>query len=195
MRTHPMTTIAIQKKEKHPAAKKNATQGVIMEQKRGALFKIGDMAVYPSHGVGIIDAIESKNLSGKEQKFYILRLLSNGMTIMIPTDNVEQVGLRGIVASREISKVYKILKDKTAPSDSQTWNRRYREYMEKIRTGSAFEVAEVLRDLLLLRIGKDLSFGERRMLDMAKGLLVKELSIAQKSPEDRIEKHIEALFA
>jgi len=195
MRTHPMTTIAIQKKEKHPAAKKNATQGVIMEQKRGALFKIGDMAVYPSHGVGVIDAIESKNLSGKEQKFYILRLLSNGMTIMIPTDNVEQVGLRGIVASREISKVYKILKEKTAPSDSQTWNRRYREYMEKIRTGSAFEVAEVLRDLLLLRIGKDLSFGERRMLDMAKGLLVKELSIAQKSPEDRIEKHIEALFA
>jgi CarD family transcriptional regulator len=195
MRTHPMTTIAIQKKEKQPAAKKNATQGVIMEQKRGALFKIGDMAVYPSHGVGVIDAIESKNLSGKEQKFYILRLLSNGMTIMIPTDNVEQVGLRGIVASREISKVYKILKEKTAPSDSQTWNRRYREYMEKIRTGSAFEVAEVLRDLLLLRIGKDLSFGERRMLDMAKGLLVKELSIAQKSPEDRIEKHIEALFA
>jgi CarD family transcriptional regulator len=195
MRTQPTTTIAVPKKEKQSASKKNAAQGVVMEQKRGALFKIGDMAVYPSHGVGIIDAIERKNLSGKEQKFYILRLLSNGMTIMIPTDNVEQVGLRGIVASREISKVYKILKDKTAPSDSQTWNRRYREYMEKIRTGSAFEVAEVLRDLLLLRIGKDLSFGERRMLDMAKGLLVKELSIAQKSPEDRIEKHIEALFA
>jgi CarD family transcriptional regulator len=195
MRTQPTTTIAVPKKEKQSASKKNAAQGVVMEQKRGALFKIGDMAVYPSHGVGIIDAIERKNLSGKEQKFYILRLLSNGMTIMIPTDNVEQVGLRGIVASREISKVYKILKEKTAPSDSQTWNRRYREYMEKIRTGSAFEVAEVLRDLLLLRIGKDLSFGERRMLDMAKGLLVKELSIAQKSPEDRIEKHIEALFA
>jgi CarD family transcriptional regulator len=195
MRTQPTTTIAVPKKEKQSASKKNAAQGVVMEQKRGALFKIGDMAVYPSHGVGIIDAIERKNLSGKEQKFYILRLLSNGMTIMIPTDNVEQVGLRGIVASREITKVYKILKDKTAPSDSQTWNRRYREYMEKIRTGSAFEVAEVLRDLLLLRIGKDLSFGERRMLDMAKGLLVKELSIAQKSPEDRIEKHIEALFA
>jgi len=195
MRTHTTTNIAMQKKERQPTAKKNAAHGVIMEQKRGSLFKIGDMAVYPSHGVGIIDAIESKNLSDKKQKFYILRLLSNGMTIMIPTDNVEQVGLRGIVANREISKVYKILKEKTVPSDSQTWNRRYREYMEKIRTGSAFEVAEVLRDLLLLRIGKDLSFGERRMLDMAKGLLVKELSIAQKSPEDRIEKHIEALFA
>jgi CarD family transcriptional regulator len=195
MRTPTTNNSATQKKESQPTARKNSAHGVVMEQKRGALFKIGDMAVYPSHGVGVIDAIESRNLSGKVQKFYILRLLSNGMTIMIPTDNVEQVGLRGIVASREISKVYKILKEKTAPSDSQTWNRRYREYMEKIRTGSAFEVAEVLRDLLLLRIGKDLSFGERRMLDMAKGLLVKELSIAQKSPEDRIEKHIEALFA
>jgi len=195
MRTPTTSNSATQKKESQPTAKKSSAHGAAMEQKRGALFKIGDMAVYPSHGVGVIDAIESRNLSGKVQKFYILRLLSNGMTIMIPTDNVEQVGLRGIVASREISKVYKILKEKTAPSDSQTWNRRYREYMEKIRTGSAFEVAEVLRDLLLLRIGKDLSFGERRMLDMAKGLLVKELSIAQKSPEDRIEKHIEALFA
>ncbi len=158
------------------------------------MFKVGDMAVYPAHGVGVIDRIESKNLSGKEQKFYILRLLSNGMKIMIPTDNIEQVGLRGIVSDKEITKVYKILKEKTVPSDNQTWNRRYREYMEKIRTGSVFEVAQVLRDLLLLRIGKDLSFGERRMLDMAKGLLIKELSVAQKSPEARIEKNIEALF-
>ncbi len=158
------------------------------------MFKVGDMAVYPAHGVGVIDRIESKNLSGKEQKFYILRLLSNGMKIMIPTDNIEQVGLRGIVSDKEITKVYKILKEKAVPSDNQTWNRRYREYMEKIRTGSVFEVAQVLRDLLLLRIGKDLSFGERRMLDMAKGLLIKELSVAQKSPEARIEKNIEALF-
>jgi CarD family transcriptional regulator len=195
MKTHTATTGAMQKKDRQPAVKKNRVQGAAMTQKRGMFFKTGDMAVYPSHGVGIIDKIETKNLTGKEQKFYILRLLSNGMTIMIPTDNVEQVGLRGIVTNREISKVYKILKEKTVPSDSQTWNRRYREYMEKIRTGSVFEVAEVLRDLLLLRIGKDLSFGERRMLDMAKGLLVKELSIAQKSPEDHIEKHIEALFA
>jgi CarD family transcriptional regulator len=186
---------ATNKKDKQSAKKKKAADGATMEKKKGTLFKIGDMAVYPSHGVGVIDAIETKNLAGREQKFYILRLLSNGMTIMIPTDNVEQVGLRGIVTSREIAKVYKILKEKRIPSDSQTWNRRYREYMEKIRTGSVFEVAEVLRDLLVLRIGKDLSFGERRMLDMAKGLLVKELSVAQNSPEERIEKHIEALFA
>jgi CarD family transcriptional regulator len=166
------------------------------ERRRGTtMFKVGDMAVYPAHGVGVIDKIESKNISGKDQKFYILRLLSNGMKIMIPTDNIDQVGLRGIVTDKEVSKVYKILKEKTIPSDNQTWNRRYREYMEKIRTGSVFEVAQVLRDLLLLRLGKDLSFGERRMLDMAKGLLVKELSVAQKSPEDRIEKNIESLFS
>ncbi len=195
MKTQTTMHTAPPKKDKHAAKKKKAGNGTATEKKKGALFKIGDMAVYPSHGVGVIDAIETKNLAGKEQTFYILRLLSNGMTIMIPTDNVEQVGLRGIVTSREIAKVYKILKEKRIPSDSQTWNRRYREYMEKIRTGSVFEVAEVLRDLLVLRIGKDLSFGERRMLDMAKGLLVKELSVAQNSPEERIEKHIEALFA
>ena len=158
------------------------------------MFKAGDMAVYPAHGVGVIDAIETISISGEEQKCYTLRLLSNGMKIRIPTDNVDQVGLRGIASDKEVSKVYKILKEKTAPTDNQTWNRRYREYMEKIRTGSVFEVAHVLRDLLLLKLGKDLSFGERRMLDMAKGLLVKELSVAQKSTEERIEKHIESLF-
>jgi CarD family transcriptional regulator len=183
------------KRERYTAAKKEIPVcGIITEQRRGRMFKVGDRAVYPAHGVGVIDAIESKNISGTDQKFYILRLLSNGMTIMIPTDNADHVGLRGIVTDREVTRVYKILKEKAIPSDSQTWNRRYREYMEKIRTGSVFEVAAVLRDLLLLRLGKDLSFGERRMLDMAKGLLVKELSVAQKSTEEHIEKHIEALF-
>jgi CarD family transcriptional regulator len=185
----------MQKREQGNTAKKEAPDnGMIAEQRRGPMFKVGDRAVYPAHGVGVIDAIETKTFSGQEQSFYILRLFSNGMTILIPTDNAIQVGLRGIASDKEVTRVYKILKEKALPSDSQTWNRRYREYMEKIRTGSVFEVASVLRDLLLLRVGKDLSFGERRMLDMAKGLLVKELSVAQKSTEERVEKHIEALF-
>lgn len=158
------------------------------------MFKEGDMAVYPAHGVGVIEAIETKRFSGKEQTFYMMRILGNGMTIMIPTDNIEQVGLREIVSCDEISEVYRILKERDLEVDTQTWNRRYREYMEKIKTGSVFEVAKVLRDLFLLKLGKELSFGERRMLDMAKSLLVKELSIAQKSPEERVEKNIEELF-
>ena len=158
-------------------------------------FKVGDMAVYPTHGVGEIEAIEIKQISGNDQKFYIMRILGNGMTIMIPTDNIEQVGLRGIISKKESTKVYKILKDtKQKPSDSQTWNRRYREYMDRLKTGSVYEVATVLRDLFLLRLGKELSFGERRMMDIAKGLLVKELSVAQAMSEEKIESNIEAIF-
>jgi len=159
------------------------------------MFKVGDLAVYPTHGVGVIEAIEKKKISDKDHNFYILRILGNGMTIMIPTDNVEQVGLRGVVSGKEVPKVYKILRDKkTQKLDTQTWNRRYREYMERIKTGSVFEVASVLRDLFLLKVGKDLSFGERRMMDIAKTLLVKELSIAQKMSEDHVEKNIESIF-
>lgn len=161
------------------------------------MFKVGDKAVYPTHGVGVIEAIEERDLADKsrKQKFYVLRILGNGMTIMIPTDKVDQVGLRGVISTKEASRVYKILKDrKTKTVDSQTWNRRYREYMERIKTGSVFEVASVLRDLFLLKVGKDLSFGERRLMDIAKNLLVKELSIAQKMKEEHIEQHITSIF-
>jgi len=159
------------------------------------MFKAGDMAVYPAHGVGVIEAIEEKNISGQNQKFYIMRVLANGMTIMIPTDKSDQVGLRRVISFKEVTKVYKILKDKKQEQvDTQTWNRRYRDYMERIKTGSVFEVATVLRDLFLLKTGKDLSFGERRMMDIAKTLLVKELSVAQAVSEDHVEKNIEAIF-
>jgi len=159
------------------------------------MFKKGDVAVYPAHGVGVIEAIEKKTISGKEQKFYIMKIMGNGMTIMVPIDNVKQVGLRGIISDKEVTKVYNILKTKkNASIDSQTWNRRYREYMDRIKTGSVYEVASVLRDLFLLKVGKDLSFGERRMMDIAKTLLVKELSIVQKMPEEHVEKKIESIF-
>ncbi len=158
-------------------------------------FNIGDMAVYPTHGVGVIEGIEKKQISDKNQKFYIMRILGNDMTIMVPTDKATEVGLRGIITDKEASKVYKILKDKKDhPQDNQTWNRRYREYMDRIKTGSVYEIASVLRDLFLLKVGKDLSFGEKRMLDIAKSLLVKELSLAQDIPEDNIEKNIESIF-
>jgi len=158
------------------------------------MFKIGDKAVYPAHGVGVIEAIETKEISGNQERFFIMRLMGNGMTIMIPTENADQVGLRKIIPCKDVSKVYRILKAKNVTIDSQTWNRRYREYMERIKTGSVFEVATVLRDLFLLKVGKDLSFGERRMMDIAKTLLVKELSIAQKISEDNVEKDIESIF-
>ncbi len=157
-------------------------------------FRIGDKAVYPAHGVAEVVAIEQREISGNKQKFYILKILDTGMKIMVPTSNVQAVGLRGVIRKDEVKEVYQILKSRGVSVDGQTWNRRYREYMEKIKTGSVYEIAEVLRDLSLLRSDKDLSFGERKMLDTARTLLVKELAVARSKKESEIEREIEQIF-
>ena len=159
------------------------------------MFKVGDVAVYPSHGVGVIQSIENKKISDKEQTFFIFRILDSDMTIMIPIDNIKTVGLRRIIHMEEVSRVYEILRKKDIEVENQTWNRRYREYTQKIKSGSVFEVAEVLRDLFILKLEKDLSFGERKMLDSARNLLVKELSIAQNITEEIIESNIKSIFS
>jgi CarD family transcriptional regulator len=158
-------------------------------------FKVGDLAVYPAHGVGRIEAIETKVVNGEEHDFYIMKVLENGMVIMIPTWNVASVGLRDVIGKKEIPKIIDVIKSKRELSiDNQTWNRRYREYMDKIKTGSLYEVAEVFRDLSLLKLTKDLSFGERKLYDTAHTLLIKELSTAKNSDEKAVAKEIEALF-
>jgi len=159
------------------------------------VFDVGDMAVYPAHGVGVIESIESRRVGDHEQAFYVMKILDNNMVIMIPTATSDNVGLRNIISAKEVDKVYNILNEKDVVIGTQTWNRRYREYMEKIKTGSVFEVAAVLRDLYLLQEDKDLSYGERKMLDTAKNLLVKELSIAKKTDELKVEKQIERIFS
>jgi CarD family transcriptional regulator len=144
--------------------------------KKTKRFQVGDLAVYPAHGVGRIEA--------------------NGMVIMIPTWNVESVGLRDVIGKKEIPKIIEVIKSKRELAiDNQTWNRRYREYMDKIKTGSLYEVAEVFRDLSLLKMTKDLSFGERKLYDTAYNLLIKELSMANDEDEDAVAQGIEALFA
>ncbi len=159
-------------------------------------FKIGDLAVYPAHGVGRIEAIESKDVGGETHDFYIMKVLENGMVIMIPTWNVDSVGLRDIIRQNDIPEIYRVMKEKKeSPLDNQTWNRRYREYMDKIKTGSLYDVAEVFRDLSILKMSKDLSFGERKLYDTAQILLVKELSTARNTDEKIILSEIESLFA
>ena len=126
--------------------------------------------------------------------FYILKILDNGMKIMVPMLQAQQVGLREIISKEEADEVFDILREKEISVDTTTWNRRYREYMEKIKTGSVFEVAEVLRDLYLLKMEKDLSFGERKMLDTARNLLIKELSLAKKMDENAVEDEFRRIF-
>jgi len=159
------------------------------------VFSEGDMAVYPAHGVGVIKAIEKKSIGGIDQSFYVLEILDNQMKILIPTASSQHVGLRAIVGKTEVDDVLAILADRSVELGAQTWNRRYRDYMEKIKTGSVHEVAIVLRDLFLLSVDKDLSYGERKMLDTAKSLLVKELSLAQDEDESKVSQTIEAIFS
>ena len=158
-------------------------------------FRVGDLAVYPAHGVGRINSIETRIVNGEEHDFYMMKIIENEMTIMIPTWNVEQVGLRDVIDKKEIPKVYEVMKKREdSTSETQTWNRRYREYMDKLKTGSLFDVAEVYRDLSLLKLNKDLSFGERKLYDTAQTLLVMELSTASDTDEKTIMSEMEMLF-
>jgi CarD family transcriptional regulator len=175
---------------------KKARQQTQIVKSKVRVFQVGDLAVYPAHGVGKIEAIESRVVNGEKHDFYIMKVLENSMVIMIPTWNVDSVGLRDVIREKEIPKIYEVMKkDRESLADSQTWNRRYREYMDKIKTGSLYDVAEVFRDLYLLRLNKDLSFGERKLFDTATTLLLRELSTARNTDEATILSEIESLFA
>ena len=152
------------------------------------MFNVGDIVVYPAHGVSEVESIESREISGSTISFFILKVLDTEMTVMVPVTNVENVGIRRLLDEKGIERVLDILKERSVPVDNQTWNRRYREYMEKIKSGSAFEIAEVLRDLNILKRGKELSFGERKMYDTARNLLVSEIAISLKLDKKEVEK-------
>lgn len=159
------------------------------------MFNKGDMAVYPAHGVGEIKKIESRKVGEIEQSFYVMRILDSNMTVMVPTTSCNSVGLREIIAPEEVGRVFEILKERDIEIESRPWNQRYRQYMEKIKTGSLYEIAGVLRDLYLLKEDKDLSFGERKMMDTAKSLLMTEIALAHHIKEEQVEQDIDKVFA
>jgi CarD family transcriptional regulator len=161
----------------------------------GLTFDIGAKAVYPSRGIAEVVGIEKKEIHGRVQSFYLLRLADNDLRIMVPVDKADQVGLRPVAGADDVDEVLHILREKAVRFDRNTWNRRYRGFMEKIKSGSLFEVAEVFRDLSRLKRTKTLSFGERRMLDTARGLVVQELSVARKTPPPAVEKELESVLA
>ena len=158
-------------------------------------FKVGDKAVYPAHGVGEITDIMTRKLGGQERQFYTLKVLENGMKIMVPVSTAAAAGLRPIVSSKEAKDVFDVLKSDDVAVKTQPWNRRYREYMDMLKSGSPFEVAKVLRDLYRLKFEKELSFGERRLLDTANTLLIVELSLALEKEEAEVKEKVEEIFA
>lgn len=166
-----------------------------MSSKSISSLKAGDKVVYPGHGVGEVLTVTSKSILGSEQKFFEIRIISSGMKIMVPVAQAEGVGLRRVVDKKSVEKVYEILKNRNFKIDTQTWNRRFREYSQKIETGSVFEIAEVLRDLSVLGGDKELSFGEKKMLDRAKSLLVSEIAIAKARTPERVMGELQEIFS
>ena len=158
-------------------------------------FSIGDYAVYPAHGVGRIEAVESKTIMDEKMDFLVINILDTGMNVLVPVQNIQNVGLRQVIKNAKVKDVYDVLKEKKRSVMGPTWNRRYREYMEKIKSGSVYEIAEVLRDLIVLKREKELSFGERKMLDTAKTLLIKELALAKGVNEKKIEAEMLKIFS
>ena len=158
------------------------------------MFKVGDKAVYPAQGVGVIEAIEAREYSGKKQEFYVLRIVDSDMTIMIPVSNADHVGMRCLIEKDRISSVYDILEEKQDGAPVASWSRRQREYNEKIKSGDLFEVAEVLRELYLIREDKELSYGEKKVLELARKLLVKELAFAEGACEESVAERVENIF-
>ncbi len=157
------------------------------------MFNLGDHVVCPGHGVGQILSVETKDMGEAVKSFYIVKVVTNGMKVMIPTESKE--GLRHLVSQAEIDNVFELLGDHTVKVDNSTWNRRHREYTLKVKTGSLLEIADVLRQLLLLKMSKKLSFGERKMLDQCKELLVKEISLSSGAPEPEISSKIDSLYS
>lgn len=148
------------------------------------MFDVGDKVVYPMHGAGVIESIEVKEVFGRRQKFYIMRLPMGNLRVMIPTDGSEECGLRSVIDENELKDVLQILQGERTRMSSN-WNRRYRANLEKLKSGDIYEVAEVVRNLTLRDKEKKLSTGERKMLESARLILVSELALVANVGEEQ----------
>ncbi len=150
------------------------------------MYSVGDKIVYPMHGAGVIESIEEKEILGCKQDYYVLKMPVGDMKVMIPTRNVEGIGIREVIGSRDVDKVYEILQDHSV-NVTDNWNKRYRENMIKIRSGNIYEVADVVRILMKREKEKGLSTGEKKMLNSARQILISELVLAEDSEQMEVE--------
>jgi CarD family transcriptional regulator len=158
------------------------------------MFNIGDMIAHPMHGAGVIDSIEERKINGCTRQYYILKMPTGGMVVMIPVDNCEQIGVRSILSEAEAET----LMDSIPGIDAEmtpNWNRRYRENMQRLKSGDLTEVACVVKGLMARDSEKGLSTGERKMLHSAKQILVSEISLSQKKTSEEVEVRLTAAFA
>ncbi|WP_027185098.1 CarD family transcriptional regulator [Desulfovibrio inopinatus] len=161
------------------------------------MFSVDQLVVYPAQGVGKVERIETQEIGGASADFFIVRILSNNVTLMVPVMNADNVGLRPLCSREQGEVILESLKDRSdfTGYTGQNWNRRYREYSEKLKSGDLADVAYVLKELLLIGENKELSFGERRLLEQATSLLTLELALALDKEQDDIKSVINELFA
>lgn len=153
------------------------------------MFNVGDKIVYPMHGAGTIDSIEEKNILGESQAYYIIKMPGE-VKVMVPTSRAEQIGVRSVIGKEEAEKVISILgEDETEMA--QNWNKRYRDNMEKMKSGDVYEIADVVRNLAFKQKEKGLSTGEKKMLSNAKQILVSELVLAESKEKEEVEELVD----
>ena len=153
------------------------------------MFNIGDKIVYPMHGAGTIDSIEEKDVLGEKQSYYILKMPGE-VKVMVPIAKAEQVGVRSIIDKGSADKVFEVLEhDETEMN--KNWNKRYRDNMDKLKSGDIYEIADVVRNLSFKQKEKGLSTGEKKMLNNAKQILVSELVLAEHATQEEVEQLVE----
>jgi CarD family transcriptional regulator len=162
-------------------------------EKEESLFQVGDKVVYPHHGAAIIKGLEEKEVYGQRKKYFVLRLSYGDLTLMVPADNTEEVGIRDVIARDELDKVFKVLRSKECRMPTN-WSRRFKTHVEKLRSGDIYQVAEVVRNLARREKEKGLSAGEKRMLSKARQILVSELTFAADVEEQEAEKMLDQVL-
>ena len=158
------------------------------------MFQVGDKVVYPHHGAAIIKGLEEKEVYGQRKQYFVLRLSYGDLTLMVPADNTEEVGIRDVIARDELDKVFKVLRSKECRMPTN-WSRRFKTHVEKLRSGDIYQVAEVVRNLARREKEKGLSAGEKRMLSKARQILVSELTFAADVEEQEAEKMLDQVLS
>jgi CarD family transcriptional regulator len=159
-------------------------------------YRAGDCVVYPGHGVGTVEAVVEKKIEGAVQELIRIAIQDSKSTVIfVPAHQAASVGLRKILHRRDLQGIYKILRSRDMSKNEGAWNRRHRDYLQKINTGSLAEIAEVIRDLWCLAARKELSFGQKRMLESAENLLIAEIALIQACAEDAVRHEIHNLVS
>jgi len=161
---------------------------------RDFTLSVGDKAVHPAHGLAEVTAIEHREIGNMKGEFYILRVIDNGMRVIVPRASSSSAGIRPVMSAAEADAVLTTMRAREVAVDLQPWSRRFRAYTEMIKSGAPHEVAKVLRDMYRLKFDKDLSFGERCLLDQAKSLLMRELAAAKSISETDLQAQVDDMF-